>query len=501
MAYRIPNIDETEELLVAAFRALFKGTNIGARSAYHRRRAQWLAAALTELHSHETSAGEDFMPDSATGTFAERWGRAWATTRKGATPARRDDALLVRGDEGTAVTSGLELVHEDSGLRFMIDGDSVIPVSGEVLVDVVAIDTGARTRLTAGQVLRIEAVPPGLEAECELQLDLDVGGIDEEAEAAFKRRYLDVAGEASAGGNDADYKRWMEELDGIDIGYSYANRAGRGTVDIAALRIGRDRALSLSERATVLAAVQQLAPTQVSGDGGSLRVLEIVPDEQNIELAVQPTGAKDWAMDWIDQVPPEVDDWDPVTNTLTFVDNRPATMAAGHRLCIHGIGSEQDGAPLRIDALISTNAVKLEDTPIDAPVAGDIVYAAGPLTAIIRDAIIAHMRGDYVYGDDDGPIAGAVAETERANGTVDLKILAEPMGPANPNGKYGTWSGGIVRAVIEEFGIYCRGVRNASCIVPAADYEATDYTFTVSPQNDARVGLVVPGEVLVRRLW
>jgi uncharacterized phage protein gp47/JayE len=497
MAYRVPNQDESEELLVAAYRALFRGSNVGAKRSYHRRRAQWLAAALTEIHAHEMSAGEDFMPDTATGSFAERWGRAFGTTKKTASPARREDALLVRGDEGTEVTSGLTLVHEATGLRFKIDSNATIPEAGEVLVDVVAIDTGSRTRLTADEILLIEEVPDGLEADCELQLDLDVDGEDEELESAFKRRYLDVAGEASAGGNNADHKRWMEELAGVDVGYPYANRAGRGTVDVVALRIGRDRALSESERAAVLAALQLLEPSQVGADGGSLRVLVVVEDPQDIELAVRPTGDPAWAMDWIDQTPLVVDDWDPDTNTLTFTTDRPGSLSAGHRCCIHGVASDQDGAVLRVDSLISTNAVKLEAAPVDAPAAGDIVYAAGPLTSIIRDAIIAHLRGDIVYGDDDGPIPGAVAEEQRASGTVDLKPLADPIGPANPNGRYGTWSGGIVRGVIEEFAIYCRGVRSADCIVPATDYEAQDFAFP----DDAQIGLVVPGEVLVRRAW
>ncbi len=503
MAYRVPNLPESEELLVAAFRALFPGSNIGARRSYHRRRAQWLAAALTELHSHQTSAMDDFMPDTATGAGAERWGRTFGTTKKGATPARRDNVLRVRGDEGTAVPSGLELVHEATGLRFKIDENEIIPVSGEVDVDVVAIDTGSRTRLTAGEVLTIQEVPAGLQSECELQLDLDVEGFDEERESAFKRRYLDAAGEASAGGNNADYKRWLEAIEGIDVGYTYANRAGRGTVDIAALRVGRDRALSEGEIATALAILQQLAPTQVAADGGSLRMLEVVPDEQDVELAIRPTGDPEWAFDWSDPTPPIVDTWDPVTRILTFVDARPGSMGAGHRICIHGVASAQTGEILRIDSLIGANAVKLEAAPDVDPEATDIVYAAGPLTPIIRDAIIAHLRGDFVFGGDDGPIPGAVAEEDLANSTVDLKILADPIGPANPEGRYAgaTWSGGIVRAVIEEFAIYCRGVRNATCVVPAADYEAQDYTFTEFPENDARVGLIVPGEILVRREW
>ncbi len=496
MAYRVPNNEESEELLVAQHRALFPNRNIGARRSYHRRRAQWLAAALTELHSHQASAANDFMPDTATGSYAERWGRAFGTKRKGATPARRDDALRVRGDEGTTVPKGLELVHEPSGLRFQVDENEVIPVSGEVDVDVVAIDTGSRTRLTAGEILTIQAVPAGLLAPCELQLDLDVEGFDEEAESAFKRRYLDVAGEASAGGNNADYKRWLEAIEGIDVGYPYPSRAGRGTIDLVAIRVGRDRALSESELDAALVVLEDLAPSQVAAEGGSMRLLEVVPDEQDIELVIRPIG-DEFEMDWSDEAAPIVATWTPATRVLTFTTDRPGTMAAGDRLCIHGVASEQTGEVLRIDSLIGDDGVKLEVAPEVAPVATDIVYAAGPLTETIREAIIAHMRGEIVYAGEDGPIPGAVADEELPDGTVGLKILAEPIGPANPDGRYGPWSGAIVQSVIEEFAIFCRGVRNATCLVPADDYEAEDFAFP----DDAQIGLVVPGEVLVRRSW
>jgi len=498
MSYRIPTLVESAELLIAAFRAQFPERNVGAKRTYHRRRIDVLAMALTELHAHIQSAQDDLMPDTATGTFAERWGTLVGTDRKSATPARKSDALRVTGDLAATVSEGDTLVHEASGLRFAIAQDGVIPAELFLDVDIVAIDTGSRTRLDAGEVLVFDETPAGINSRAELQLDIDEDGFDIEQESAFKRRYLDAMGEPTAGGNDADYIRWQEALDGVEQAFVYPNRAGRGTVDIVSLHAGSsdERALSEAEAEVVVAALAELAPSQVSATGGSLRHLTVIPDEQDIELVVEPNGAAEWAFDWNDSTPPEVDTWDSGTRILTFADDRPASMKAGDRLCVHGVASSQTGEVLVIESLISTDGVKLETAPEVDPEPTDIVYAGGPLTAIIRDALLAHVGGDIVYAGDDGPIPAAVAEEENAN-VFALKVLAEGIGPANPDGAYGTWSGGLICTVLEGLANFCRGVRKSTCIIPASDYEAEDYAFP----DDLQIGLVVPGEVLVRKAW
>jgi uncharacterized phage protein gp47/JayE len=496
-SYPVPTLDESEELLVAIFRGLFPAANVGARRTYHRRRMQLLAAVLTELHAHEESIADDLMPDSARGPFAERWGRLFGVARKGATPAHKAAAGLALGDAGSPIAAERELVHPASGLRFKTSAAATMPAEEEVLIDIIAIDTGSKTRLEAGEVLEWLEVPDGLQTQVELQLALDEGGDDIEQEAAFKRRYLTAMAEAAAGGNDADFVAWMTDMVGVDQAFVYANRAGRGTVDVLALHAGAERILSAGEAATLLAALRELASTQVAADGGSLRHLTAVADPQDVMVTVVPNGAAEWEFDWDDHVPPVVSAWDPDAHVLTFATARPATMKAGDRLCLHGLASAQTGEVLVIEALISADGVKLAEAPTVAPVATDVVYAGGPLTAPIRDALVAHMRGQIVYcGPDRRPLPADVADEENTS-IFELEILAEGLGPANPGGRYGTWSGGLLRGVLERIATYARGVRDATCEVPAADYEATDYAFP----DDAHIGLIEPGEVLVRKAW
>lgn len=490
MAYKVPTLAESTEFLRALWRALFPDRNLGSNRSYHYRRVQIIAGAQTELHAHIDTAVADVMPDSATGAAATRWGAIVGTERKGATSARKSNALLVRGTPATAITSGEELIHQVSGLRFAIDEDEVVPGSGSVAVDIVAIDTGAQTRLAAGEVLEFVSTPAGLETQAELQIDLDEDGFDDEQDPAFKRRYLATFSEPTAGGTQADYVAWALEVTGIAAAFAYPNRAGLGTVDVVGLHdgTGSARTLNAGERDDLLAFLQAKAPAQMSG--GALRILDIDLEPQDVEITIVPNGAAEFAMDWDDSAPPEVDSIDAPNRTITFLAARPSTMKAGDRIVIRGVSSDADGDVLTIEALGGgANDIILQEWPPVDPDATDLIYAAGPLTKTIRDAIVAHMNGGIVYAGPNGPLTEATVTS-----LVAPRILAEGIGSANPAGIYGAWSGGLIRAVLAKITGYTRGVRDVTVVTPVTNIEATDPVFP----NDDSVGLITPRKILVR---
>lgn len=489
--YQVPTLTETEDFLAAMFKAQFPDRNVGSKRSYHRRRLKVWAAALTELHAHIDSARDDVMPDTATiaaGTLA-RWANIFGVDRNGATGARKAAALRIVGDAAATVTNGETLTHLESGLQFEVTEDVVIPAAGYFDADVAAVSTGAQTRLEAGEVLSFDATPAGVETRAELQLDLDEDGYDQEPEGAFKRRVLDVIAEPQAGGNDSDHVRWALEVDGIVQAYPYSNRAGIGSVDVVGLHVGTGtRGLTADERSELLAYLQEKEPSQLAGDGGALRVLETVEDEQDVEVLIEIDGD----FDWDDATPPVILSINSATRTITFTAARPASMLAGGRICIHGVASAQDGDFLTIESLSSTDAIVVETWPDVDPAATDLVYAGSDESEIVRTAILAHMNGETLYADDGEPVAESVADEEGR--TVKLNELASGIGPANPAGLYGDWSGSIILAVLTKIATYTRGVRNATVSVPASDYDAEDFDFP----DDDQIGLIVPGEVLVR---
>jgi hypothetical protein len=169
-------------------------------------------------------------------------------------------------------------------------------------------------------------------------------------------------------------------------------------------------------------------------------------------------------------------------------------MLAGHLVCLRGVASAQTGEFFKIEALDGAAAIILETWPAQDPDAGDLVYAGSDESVIVRDALVAHLSGETLYADDGQPIAESVADEQGT--TVQLNELARGIGPANPDSEYGSWTGGIVRAVLMKIATYVRSVTNADVLVPAADYDAADPVDDFP--NDAFVGLVTPAEVLVR---
>jgi hypothetical protein len=496
MAFQIPTLADARDLLIAVGRAVFPGRNYGNLKTYHARRATFLAAAMTQIHAHVASVQDDVMPDTASDDGPiDRWGDIVGITRKSATPARKSAVGRVYGTAGTPVAAGEELVHQASALTYEVSSAAVVGGSDYVDVDIAAIDVGSQTKLLRGQVLEFVSTPAGLNTGVVLQDDLDEDGYDAEPFGAYRARVLATFSEPTAGGTQADYVAWMLALEGVDAAYAYPNRAGLGTVDVVALHrgSGSDRELDAGDQEDVMDALGELAPSQVAGVGGSLRHLDVVIEEEDVEVIVSPSGEAAYAFDWTGG-PMTVLAWTGATRILQFTADRPATMKAGHRISLKGVGSAQDGEELTIEALSSTDAVILEEAPTVAPVATDLAYSGGPLVTPIRDAILAHMNGENVFAG-----RGLIPRTqgqldEDGETTIGLEVLAEGIGPANPDGIYGTWNGGLLIAIIGKIVAYKGGVRNYSIALPAADVEATDYEFP----DDDQIGLIAPGSVLIR---
>jgi uncharacterized phage protein gp47/JayE len=507
VAYKVPTLEEMLAFLVALFKGLFPDRAIGSRFTPAWKLMKVIAGAITDVHANVATGLDNVMPDKARKEFLDRWigivQPGGIATRKGATPARRAKAGRVTGAVGATTVVGDQLIHRASGLLFQVNSNGTIPAAGYVDVDIVAIDTGSKTRLEAGEILEYLTTPPGISTQVELQLALTDDGYDQEQDGAARNRLLDAMSSPSSGGNQADYVGWALAQPGIAHAFCYPNRAGLGTVDIAALHAGNGtaRKLNAGEIATLQAALAQLVPATVGGSGGGLRVLTTVEETANVELTITPDGTPAYAFDWDDSSAPTVLSWTAATRTLQFAGGaRPGTLQAGHRLCIKGVASQQDSAPLVVESLSGPDSVVLQTVPkkpdgTDAtPTSTDIVYAGGPMTAIIRDAIIAHINGDILYAGPSGPLPGQTAESSGVS-TSDLQVLASGVGTSNPAGIYGTWAGALTRATLAKIAMYTRGVRNQAVIVPAADQDSTDYAFP----NDSQIGFLVPGYVLVRR--
>lgn len=512
MPFKLPSLSESRDFIVALGKALFPRANFGSTRTYHGRRATYIAGATTQLHAHVDSVARDAHPKTAgDGKPINDWGDAVGVPRKTATPARKAAAGRVRGAPTGVQSIGDLLRHEESGLIFELASNVTIPGGGGdpdsfVDADIVASEAsgsvGSRTRLKAGEVLNFLSPSAEIQTQVVLQLDLDEDGFDAEQFGGYRARVLATFAQAASGGNQSDFVRWtLQSLNTVVAGFAYPNRAGRGTIDVVGFYSGTGTARSLTtdDRAIVKAYIQTQAPFQISGDGGGLRVLTTVADPRSIELVVESNGQAAFARDWDDTGPPTVLTWTGASRQLKFAAALPASLRAGHRLCFGSVASAQDGTEFRIESIFSADTVVLELTPTVAPVATDKIYSGGPLTTPIRDAIVAHLNGEIVYaGRGLTPVPASVA-AETGLSIVGLDILAEGTGPANPAGLYNSangpsWSGAVIRAVLFKIATYKGGVRNATVVAPASDYEAVDDAFPL----DDQIHYVTPGAVLIR---
>jgi uncharacterized phage protein gp47/JayE len=509
MPFKVPSLADTRDFLVALGKSLFPWANYGSRRTFHGRRATYLAAAVTQIHAHVDSAQRDVHPLTAgDGKPIRDWGETVGVPPKEATPARKAAAGRVRGSAGATVSIGEQLKHDTSGLLYELSQNVTIPgtagVDPDSFVDagIVAVSTGAQTRQDAGQTLAFVNTLPGIERNVILQLALDEDGFDAEPFGSYRARVLATFSQTPSGGNQADFVKWaLASLNTVAAAFAYPNRAGRGTIDIAAFYAGSGtaRTLTVDDREAVAAYIrtQTTAPFQITGTGGGLRILVTVADPQPVEILLIPNGQAAFAFDWDDSTPPTVIGWDATARELQFSGGAlPPSLRAGHRLSLRGVASAQDGTEFKIESISAVDKVILEKSPAIDPVATDVIYSGGPLVTPVRAAIVAHLNGEIVYaGRGLTPLPASSVDS-----TVGLDILAEGIGSANPGGIYNvaggvSWSGAIVRAQLFGIAKYKAGVRDVDVVTPAANYEAVDDAFP----DDGQIHYVTPGAVLVRR--
>lgn len=460
--YAVPTIDEMLAFLIALTKALLPTRNVS-RFSFGWKFLRTVAGAITDVHAHLTAAISDLMPDTAEGDMLRRWGALMGVEEKAATPARKANALRVVGTPGAPVPLNAELTHS-SGLRFRVTENPTMPADGFVDVDLVAIDTGVATRLSAGETLTFTVPPVGLEETASLVLDLDEDGTDRESEGAYRNRILARWSNPPLGGAASDFEAWAKEVLGIADAYVYPIRQGAGSVDVAALHegTGSARILTLAETAELQTALDDRRPIGYA----AMRALVVFPETVNVEVPIITTGESQYEFDWDDDTPLVVATWNAGTRTLTFTTARPDSMAADGRIILKSIGTpDEGGEQATIESLSGTHAVVLEEAPEPEPVAGDPVYSGGPLVDAVREAILVHVNH---------------------------------LGTANPDGhRYGPWEGNLRPVALSRVATSVAGVIDVDLteLVPSSTVAASDPGYP----DDATIGLLVPGRVIVRR--
>lgn len=464
MAFETPTLDEDHAFAIGLQRALQPELDVSDFS----HNWKWLrtqAGATFGTHAHIEAVKNDVMPDTATRDMADRWGGIRGVKRKTASPASKANALRFTGTPSTTIPDQTPLTHLPSGLQFRTVGVSTV---GGADASVVAIDVGSKTRLNAGEVLTLQTPIGGVQDDAELQLALDQGGDDAELDDDYVPRYLNRFKNPPLGGTQDDFQKIA--TDSVDQGgggkekaYCYPNRAGFGTVDVAALNAGSGlfRIMTTPEVAALLAIYNTRRPVTMK----ALRVLTVVSQAVNVHALIVDDGSIASAFDWDDTVAPTCLAYTAGSRLVQLTTARPSTMQANDRITI------SDGATGKervIESLSSTDSfVLVADGTGDVPTGGGVstIYSGGPLVEPARQA---------------------------------LQALFDSLGTANPDtNRYGPWEGNlrvnaIGRALTSVPGVLDLG----SLVTPVATVVAND---PISNPTDNTIGLLIAGRLLVRK--
>lgn len=460
MAFEIPSIDDEHENALALHRALLPEMDTSEFS-HENKWAFTQAGAVFGNNVHVSTVKNDVMPDTAKGDMADRWGNLRGVPRKTESPARKAAALRVVGVAGTSVPDATRFTHVASGLRFRTVGTKVVSSTGSVDVDVIGVDTGSKTRLNAGEVLTLDTGIANLEDDAELQLALDEGGDDAELDDTYVPRYLLRFSNPPLGGTQSDFEKFATDQPGIARARAYPGRNGVGTVDVAALHAGSGafRVLTEPERAALFAAMSLKRPVAMRG----FRVLTVVTQAVDVEATIFDDGAIASAFDWDDATPPTCLTFTALTRVLQFTGGtRPATLQPNDRITI---SNGATGRERVVEALSGADSVVLEaDGAGDVPAPGSIIYAGGPLVQPARIAV---------------------------------QALFDSIDTANPDThRYGTWEGNLRPTALSRAITGVAGVLDlGELVTPVATVVASDPEF---PDN-ATVGLLIPGRILIRK--
>ena len=154
-------------------------------------------------------------------------------TRRGATAA--ETTLTVKGDEGTIIPVGHTFATVATAIsenvEFLATEEITIPSTGTALVPVVCSKRGVIGNVPANSiVMEVSAVSVGSIDEI-TNASAATGGTDEESDDSLRARLMavDRSGELSYVGNDSDYIRWAQEVDGVGSVVVIAEWQGPGT--------------------------------------------------------------------------------------------------------------------------------------------------------------------------------------------------------------------------------------------------------------------------------
>lgn len=252
MAYRRPGLSELyQQFYTDLGRSRF-------RVSFNSVLAKAFAGTAHMLHGHIAYISRNLLPDSAEGTYLERWAAVWNIHRKPAGKAR--GKVVLRSTVSVMVSAGT-LFKARKGTAYALR--TQVMVDGQTEAEIESVAPGEASNILAdeitSEVLTIEMTVPGLESTAAISGEI-VGGVDEEKDGPMRERLLERIQHPPQGGALHDYVLWSKEVPGITRAWILPH-PGTGRVEVAFVKDGQDN----------------IIPTQMDLDRLNTRLVRLAP--------------------------------------------------------------------------------------------------------------------------------------------------------------------------------------------------------------------------------
>ncbi|MCD8011658.1 MAG: baseplate J/gp47 family protein [Lachnospiraceae bacterium] len=177
------------------------------------------------------------FPQWSSGEYLDYLGEMAQLTRKSSTYATA--TLTIAGTAGTIIKAGAVFCTEATSDAASIEYEAletyVIDDSGVVEVKVQAVEAGTGSNVNAGTIVLMSSPISGITSVT--NEEAATGGVEEESDDDFRERIMEANASRNASyiGNNADYKRWAESVDGIGTAIVVPEWDGPETVKIVCI--------------------------------------------------------------------------------------------------------------------------------------------------------------------------------------------------------------------------------------------------------------------------
>ncbi len=225
MSFKTPVYADIRADILADWKSLNPQIAIGSDSDNYIRAAGF-ASAVEGLYQYQQWGVRQQFADTADSDYLEHHAAMHGMTRKPAVAAT--GVVQMTGTAGAAIPSGTAFTVGITA--YATTAAAVLDAAGVVQIPAAASAGGLAGNQTSSVTATLSSAPAGVSTAATL-ISM-TSGADIEGDASLLARYLDLLRQPPRGGSKSDWKRWAEEVAGVQLAYVYPLRSGLGTVDV-----------------------------------------------------------------------------------------------------------------------------------------------------------------------------------------------------------------------------------------------------------------------------